>query len=265
MVVLKNITKTFHKGTPDEIIALKNINLSIKEGDFISIIGSNGAGKTTLFNIISGSLFPDSGEIYINEKNVTNVAEYKRALYIGRIFQNPLLGTASNMTIEENLTLAYKKGPRGLKKSINSSLRNEFREKLKLLNLGLEDRMKDLVALLSGGQRQALSLLMCVLSKPRLLLLDEHTAALDPKNASIVLSLTDRFVNEYRLTTLMISHNMSQAINYGNRLIMMDRGEIIFDISGEDKKKLTVEKLVEKFHQLRHGELDTDRILLSEE
>ncbi len=264
MVVLENITKIFHKNTPDEIVALKNISLNIKEGEFVSIIGSNGAGKTTLFNIISGNLFPDEGEIYVNNEKVTNIPEYKRARYIGRIFQNPSSGTASNMTIEENLALASKKGFRGLKRSLNNILRNQLREKLKLLNLGLENRMKDLVALLSGGQRQALSLLMCILSKPNLLLLDEHTAALDPKNASLVLSLTEKFIKEYEITTLMITHNMSHAILYGNRLIMMDKGEIIIDISGEEKQKLSVEKLIEKFHKLRHSELDSDRILLSE-
>lgn len=172
------------------------------------------------------------------------------------------MGTASNMTIEENLTLAYKKGMRGLKISLNPKMRKELREKLLLLNLGLENRMTDLVSLLSGGQRQALSLLMAILSKPYLLLLDEHTAALDPKNASIILNLTEKFVCEYKLTTLMITHNMSHAINYGNRLIMMDKGEIIFDASGEAKKKLTVEKLIDNFHKIRHTELDNDKILL---
>ncbi|MCX7820417.1 MAG: ATP-binding cassette domain-containing protein [Brevinematales bacterium] len=262
MIKLENIKKIFNQNTPDETVALSNINLNINEGDFISIIVSNGAGKTTLFNIISGNIFPTSGEIYLNQKRITKEPEYKRAIYIGRIFQNPTIGTAANMTIEENLTLAYKKGLRGIKISLNTKLRKELKEKLRLLNLGLENRMSDLVSLLSGGQRQALSLLMAVLSKPSLLLLDEHTAALDPKNAGVVLNLTEKFVHEYKLTTLMITHNMSHAIHYGNRLIMMDRGEIIFDISDEKKKNLTVEKLIDNFHKIRHTELDSDKILL---
>ncbi len=262
MIKLENISKIFNQNTIDETIALKNINLNIKEGDFISIIGSNGAGKTTLFNIISGHIYPTSGEIYINNRKITKEPEYKRSLYIGRIFQNPTIGTAANMTIEENLVLAYKKGLRGLKISLNTKLRKELKEKLSLLNLELEDRMNDLVSLLSGGQRQALSLLMAILSKPSLLLLDEHTAALDPKNANIILNLTEKFVHEYKLTTLMITHNMSQAINYGNRLIMMDKGEIIFDISDEKKRSLTVEKLIDNFHKIRHTALDNDEILL---
>ncbi len=262
MIKLENIKKIFNQNTVDETIALNNVNLKINEGDFISIIGSNGAGKTTLLNIISGHILPTSGDIYINDKKITKEPEYKRVCYIGRIFQNPTIGTASNMTIEENLTLAYKKGMRGLKISLNSKMRKELKEKLSLLNLGLENRITDLVSLLSGGQRQALSLLMAVLSRPSLLLLDEHTAALDPKNANVVLNLTEKFVREYKLTTLMITHNMSHAINYGNRLIMMDKGEIIFDVSDETKKKLTVEKLIDNFHKIRHTELDNDKILL---
>ncbi len=264
MIVLKNITKIFNIKTPDENIALNNINLKINEGDFISIIGSNGAGKTTLFNIISGNLQPTTGEIYIENREVTKDPEYKRALKIGRIFQNPLIGTASNMTIEENLILSYQKGFRGLKISLNKQTRQILKEKLSLLNLGLENRMKDLVSMLSGGERQALTLLMAILSKPSLLLLDEHTAALDPKNANLILNLTDKFVKEYKLTTLMITHNMSHAIHYGNRLIMMDKGEIIFDISGEKKKNLTVENLIDIFHKIRHRELDSDKILLED-
>jgi putative ABC transport system ATP-binding protein len=262
MVELKEVTKIFHKDTPDEIIALKNINLTIKEGEFVTIIGANGAGKTTLLNIISGCLFADRGKIFINGVDVTNFAEYKRASYIGRIFQNPTVGTASNMTIEENLILAYKKGFRGIRISLNNKTREFFKEKLALLELGLENRLKDPVILLSGGQRQALTLLMAILSGPTLLLLDEHTAALDPKNASHILYLTDRFVKEYRITTLMITHNMSNAINYGTRLIMMDKGEIIFDVAGKQKENLTVEKLVEEFYKLRHRELDSDSVML---
>lgn len=263
MVKLKNVSKVFHKGTSDEIIALRNISLDIAEGDFVTIIGSNGAGKTTLFNVISGTIHPTSGEIFINDIDVKELPEYKRARFIGRIFQNPTLGTASNMSIEENLILAYKKGFRGLNISLNNQMRHFFREKLKDLKLGIEDRLQDQVSLLSGGQRQALALLMAVLSNPSILLLDEHTAALDPKNAKIVMELTDKFVRENGLTTLMITHNMSNAIIYGNRLIMMDSGEIIFDISGEEKKRLTVEKLVDEFHRIRHKDFDTDKVILT--
>lgn len=263
MIFLDKITKVFNQDTVDEITAINNISLKIKKGDFITIIGSNGAGKTTLFNLIAGTYFPTYGTIYINNINVTKEPEYKRAKYIGRIFQNPLLGTASNMTLEDNMMICFKKGFKGIKISLNHKMRNFFKNHLKDLKMGLENRMKENVQLFSGGQRQALTLLMMVLSKPDLILLDEHTAALDPKNAEIVLKLTTKFINEYKLTTIMITHNMSQAIEYGNRILMMDKGEIILDISDEEKKKLTVEKLVNKFHELRHKELDTDEVLLS--
>ena len=263
MIKLKKVSKVFHENTINENIAIKNVNLNIKEGDFITIIGSNGAGKTTLFNLIAGTVFPTSGTIFINNKDVTKDPEYKRAKYIGRIFQDPLKGTASNMSLEDNMMISYKKGFRGLKISLNHKMREYFKEQLTQLDMNLETRMKNNVILLSGGQRQALTLLMMVLSKPDLILLDEHTAALDPKNAEIVLKLTMKFIDEYKLTTIMITHNMSQAIEYGNRILMMDKGEIILDISGEEKKKLTVEKLVNKFHELRHKELDTDEVLLS--
>ena len=263
MIKLKNVSKVFHENTINENIAIKNVSLNIKEGDFITIIGSNGAGKTTLFNLIAGTIFPTSGTIFINDKDVTKDPEYKRAKYIGRIFQDPLKGTASNMSLEDNMMISYKKGFRGLKISLNHKMREYFKEQLTQLDMNLETRMKNNVILLSGGQRQALTLLMMVLSKPDLILLDEHTAALDPKNADIVLKLTMKFINEYKLTTIMITHNMSQAIEYGNRILMMDNGEIILDISGEEKKKLTVDKLVNKFHELRHKKLDTDEVLLS--
>jgi len=265
MIKLRNICKIFDEGTPNENPALKNINLTIKENDFITIIGSNGAGKTTLFNVISGNMMASNGEIYIDNKNVTKHKEYKRSKYIGRIFQDPLSGTASNMTIEENMAIAHKKGLRGLKISLNHKLRKAFKEELKQLDMKLEQRLKTNVGLLSGGQRQSLTLLMTVLSGPRLLLLDEHTAALDPKNADIILSLTNKFIKEYKLTTMMITHNMHHAIEYGNRLLMMDEGEIILDISGKDKKDLTVDKLVDKFYKIKHKELESDDIRLTNE
>ena len=263
MISLDKITKIFNQNTIDEITAMNNISLKVKKGDFITIIGSNGAGKTTLFNLIAGTYLPTSGLININNKDVTREPEYKRAKYIGRIFQNPLLGTASNMMLEDNMMICYKKGFKGLTINLNNKMRNFFRDHLKELKMGLENRMKENVQLFSGGQRQALTLLMMVISKPDMILLDEHTAALDPKNAEIVLELTKKFIDEYNLTAMMITHNMSHAIEYGNRILMMDKGEIILDISGDEKKKLTVEKLVNKFHVLRHKDLDTDEVLLS--
>jgi len=265
MILLKNVSKIFNEGTPNETIALKNVTLHVRDKDYITIIGSNGAGKTTLFNLISGTYPPTEGKIFVRNQNVTRHPEFKRAKYIGRIFQDPLLGTASNMTLEDNMMICYKKGFKGLRISLNHRMREYFREQLLQLEMDLEDRMKENVMLLSGGQRQALTLLMMVLSKPELILLDEHTAALDPKNAQIVLDLTSRFIKEYNLTTIMITHNMSQAIEYGNRLLMMDKGEIILDVEGEEKKHLTVEKLVKKFHEIRHKTFETDEVLLSDQ
>jgi len=264
MIELKNITKIFNEGTVNENTALRDVSLKIERGDFVTIIGSNGAGKTTLFNIITGNQSPTFGKVYKDDKDVTKDPEYRRAGYIGRIFQNPLLGTASNMTLEDNMMIIYKKGFKGLSISLNNKMREYFRKELVQLDMNLENRLKDNVGLLSGGQRQALTLLMMVISQPDLVLLDEHTAALDPKNAQIVLDLTTRFVREYKLTTLMITHNMSHAIKYGNRLLMMDNGEIIFDVSGRKKEELTVDKLVEKFHEIRKKEFETDEVRLSE-
>ena len=264
MIVLENITKIFNEGTVNENTALRNVSLKIQQGDFITIIGSNGAGKTTLFNVISGNQTPTEGEIYRGGRRITRDPEYKRASYIGRIFQNPLLGTASNMTLEDNMMIIYKKGFKGLSISLNNKMRALFRKELLQLDMNLENRLKDNVGLLSGGQRQALTLLMMVISDPDLVLLDEHTAALDPKNAQIVLDLTTRFIEQYSLTTLMITHNMSHAIKYGNRLLMMDNGEIIFDISGKQKEELSVDKLVNKFHEIRKKEFETDEVRLSE-
>jgi len=265
MIALKNISMVFNPGTVNENQAINTINLRIKEGDFITVIGSNGAGKSTLFNLIAGTIIPTAGTIALNNRDITREPEYKRAQYIGRIFQNPLLGTASNMSLEDNMMITYKKGFKWLKRSLNHRMRDYFRTELVQLRMGLEERMKENLAMFSGGQRQALTLLMMVLSKPDLILLDEHTAALDPKNAQIVLELTHKFIKEYKLTSMMITHNMSHAIEFGNRLLMMDKGEIIFDVEGEEKQALTVEKLIDKFHQIRHKSYENDRTLLSEE
>ena len=264
MIAIKNVSVIFNQGTVNENQALRDINLNIKEGDFITIIGSNGAGKSTLFNLIAGTITPSVGSIHASGRTITHEPEYKRAQYIGRIFQNPLLGTASNMSLEDNMMITYRKGFKWLKRSLNSKMREYFRSELVQLKMGLEHRMKENLVMFSGGQRQALTLLMMVLSKPSLILLDEHTAALDPKNAGIVLELTDKFIREFKLTSMMITHNMSHAIEYGNRLLMMDQGEIIFDVSGDAKRALTVEKLIEKFHELRHRGFENDRALLSE-
>lgn len=263
MIRLENLTKVFNPGTPDENSAIDDISLQVREGDFITIIGSNGAGKTTLFNLIAGTLFPTEGRIFVQDKEVTKVPEYRRAKYIGRIFQDPLLGTASNMTLEDNMMICYRKGFKGLRISLNNRMREFFRRQLTDLDMGLEYRLKENVRMFSGGQRQALTLLMMVLSEPLLILLDEHTAALDPKNASIILDLTRKYIREYNLTAMMVTHNMAQAIEYGNRIIMMDRGRIILDISGEEKKGLTVDKLVDKFHEVSRHELQSDEVRLA--
>ncbi|MBQ9908477.1 MAG: ATP-binding cassette domain-containing protein [Treponema sp.] len=265
MLNLNNISITFNANTPDENKALQNINLDIKKGDFITVIGSNGAGKSTLYNVIAGTLKPTTGSILLTgedgvQKNITNDAEFKRARYIGRIFQNPLLGTAGKMSLEDNMMICYKKGFKGLKISLNNKMRDFFRDQLKVLNMGLEGRLSDNVDQFSGGQRQALTLLMAVMSKPSLLLLDEHTAALDPTNAAIVMELTRRFAQEYNLTVMMVTHNMQHALDYGNRLIMMNKGQIISDITGEEKKQLTMDSIVELFKKIK---VNNDNVLLS--
>ncbi len=263
MIQLKDIGLVFNQGTANENSVFKKLNLSVAKEDFITIIGSNGAGKTTLFNLLSGNIMPTFGQIFIDGENVTGDPEFKRAKYIGRIFQDPLAGTASNMTLEDNMTICSKKGFKGLKISLNRQQRQYFKEQLKHLDMGLEDRLKDNVGLLSGGQRQALTLLMMVLSSPDLVLLDEHTAALDPRNAAIVLELTRRFMGTRNLTTLMITHNMQHAIEYGNRLLMMDKGEIVIDVRGDEKKNLTVEKLIDMFSKVRKSDFVNDEALLS--
>ena len=263
MIEIKNLTKIFHENTVNENLVLNGINLKINKGDFITIIGSNGAGKSTLFNMISGNLPVTSGEIFLNDNNITHLKEHKRSKDIGRIFQNPLLGTAGKMTLEDNMIITGSKGFKGLKVSLNNTKRESFKEKLKVLDMGLESRLKDNVGLLSGGQRQALTLLMVVLSKPQILLLDEHTAALDPRNAEKVLELTKRFISDYNLTSMMITHNMEHAIKFGNRLLMMDKGEIIYDVSGEEKSNLTIPDLIKKFHDIRSEQFINDETLLS--
>jgi len=258
MVVLQNLRKIFNRNTIDEKVAIDGIGLEVQRGEFITVIGSNGAGKTTLLNLIAGTYLPDEGEVYIDGREVTHLPEHKRAKYLGRIFQNPLMGTASSMTIEENLSMAELRGKsRGLSWGVTKKQRQRYKELLKNLELGLEDRLSDHVNLLSGGQRQCLTLMMATLSLPKLLLLDEHTASLDPKTAEKVIHLTERIVSENELTTIMITHNMGQAINFGDRMMMLHEGKIQFDIRGEEKKNLTVEEVVKRF-----GEKLEDETLL---
>ncbi len=263
MIRLQNLNCTFHAGTPNAKTVIRDLNLSVDAGEFVTIIGSNGAGKTTLFNLISGSLPPTSGTVLINGEDVTARPEYLRARTMGRIFQDPLAGTASTMTLEDNMMITCKKGFKWPVISLNRKMRAYFRSQLAQLEMGLESRMKENVSTLSGGQRQALTLLMMVLSDPDIALLDEHTAALDPHNAAIVMDLTTRFISEHRLTTLMITHNMNHAIAYGSRLLMMDAGEIIIDVSGADKAKLSVPKLLEMFATIRRQAFENDEVLLA--
>lgn len=264
MLNVTNISKTFNPGTVNKKAALREVSLHLEEGDFVTVIGGNGAGKSTLLNAVAGVWPVDSGTISIGGVDVTKLPEHKRAKYIGRVFQDPMLGTAATMQIEENLALAARRGERRtLRPGITKEEREQYRELLKILDLGLEDRLTSKVGLLSGGQRQALTLLMATLCKPQLLLLDEHTAALDPKTAAKVLESTERIVNKDHLTTLMITHNMKDAIVHGNRLIMMHEGKIILDIAGEDKKKLTVEQLLARFGQATGSDEADDKLLLS--
>ncbi len=263
MIQLNNIDMVFGEGTPNRNHVLRNLSLKVDHGDFITIVGSNGAGKTTLYNAISGHHPVTAGSVTMNDRDITRMPEYKRAEMIGRIFQDPLLGTAGNMSIEDNMVIGRYKGIKKIRRSLNRKIREEFKALLVQLEMDLENRLKNNVALLSGGQRQALTLLMMVMSQPQLILLDEHTAALDPRNAAKVMELTLKFITEYDLTAMMITHNMQHAIDYGNRLIMMDKGEIIMDIKGDEKKVLTVQKLVSKFHEIRHEEFLNDEALLS--
>ena len=264
MLELKDIHKTFNPGTINEKVDLNGVNLQLNEGEFVTVIGGNGAGKSTMLNAVAGAWPVDSGKIIIGGIDVTKLSEYKRAAYLGRVFQDPMTGTAATMGIEENLALAKRRGKsRLLRPGITRQEREEYHELLKILGLGLEDRLTSKVGLLSGGQRQALTLLMATLKKPQLLLLDEHTAALDPKTAAKVLEITDMIVNRDHLTTMMITHNMRDAITHGNRLIMMWEGKIILDIQGEEKKKLTVKDLLDKFEEASGEEFSNDSALLS--
>ena len=263
MLEIIDLHKTFNPGTVNEKTALEGVSLTLKDGDFVSVIGGNGAGKSTLLNAVAGTWLVDSGTIAIDGVNVTRLSEHKRARFIGRVFQDPMMGTAATMQIEENLALALRRGKRRtLRVGITAAEREEYRELLKILGLGLEERLTTKVGLLSGGQRQALTLLMATLQKPKLLLLDEHTAALDPKTAAKVLETTERIIQRDHLTTLMITHNMRDAIAHGNRLIMMYDGHIVVDVSGEEKRRLTVEDLLALFEKASGQALASDRMLL---
>lgn len=264
MLEIKNVHKTFNKGTINEKKALNGVNLHLDPGDFVTIIGGNGAGKSTTLNMVAGVYPIDQGTIILDGKDISDLPEYKRAYMLGRVFQDPMMGTAAGMQIEENMAMANRRGKRrGLSWGITKKEKELFCEKLKMLDLGLEDRMTSKVGLLSGGQRQALTLLMATLKKPSLLLLDEHTAALDPKTAKKVLDITEKIVAKDNLTTMMVTHNMKDAINIGNRLIMMSDGKIIYDVKGEEKKRLKVADLLLKFEEASGGEFANDRMLLS--
>ena len=264
MLEIQHISKTFNPGTVNAKTALRDLSLTLREGDFVTVIGGNGAGKSTMLNAVAGTFLVDEGRILIGGTDVTNLPEHKRASLIGRVFQDPMMGTAPTMQIEENLALAARRGQkRGLKWGVTKQEREVYHEKLKMLGLGLEDRMTEKVGLLSGGQRQELTLLMASLKRPKLLLLDEHTAALDPATAAKVLELSDTIVQENGLTAMMITHNMTDAIRHGNRLIMMNEGKIILDVAGEEKKKLTKKDLLERFAALAGVQEETDSVLLS--
>lgn len=266
MLRLTNISKTFNPGTVNEKLAIDHISLTVEDGDFATIVGSNGAGKSTMFNAIGGSFFVDEGSVELDHENITYVEEHKRSKYIGRLFQDPMKGTAPHMTIEENMALAYLRAAKGnysVFSRVTKKEKEQFRERLALLRMGLEDRMKQPVGLLSGGQRQALTLLMATLVTPKILLLDEHTAALDPGTAEKVLDLTQKIVKENKIACLMITHNMHSALELGNRTLMMDSGHIVLDIRGEERANLTVDGLLEKFRTGAGREFDNDRTLLS--
>lgn len=263
MLNIKNLTKTFDPGTVNEKKVFYHLNLNIEEGDFITVIGGNGSGKSTLLNLICGVYPADGGKIILEDQEIQDKAEHKRAKYLGRVFQDPLMGTAANMQLEENLALAMRRGKkRGLAWGIQEEERELYKERLATLGLGLDERMNDKIGLLSGGQRQSVTLLMATLNNPKLLLLDEHTAALDPNTADIVLRLTDKIIAEQNLTALMVTHNMQDAIDHGNRLIMMDEGKIIYDVKGEEKTALNVEDLLHLFKTLAKSSGPSDRMIL---
>ena len=264
MLEIQNIHKTFNPGTINEKVALNGVNLNLNPGDFVTIIGGNGAGKSTTLNAIAGVWPVDEGKIIVDGVDITKLSEHKRALYLGRVLQDPMTGTAATMSIEENMAIAARRGERrGLGWGITKKERERYKEALKELDLGLEDRLSSKVGLLSGGQRQAITLLMASLKKPKLLLLDEHTAALDPKTAAKVLAISDKIIQEHQLTAMMVTHNMKDAIAHGNRLIMMHEGKIIYDVSGEEKKNLKVADLLAKFEEVSGGEFANDRMMLS--
>ncbi len=265
MLEVNNISKSFNAGTVNEKRAIENVNFKLEDGDFVTVIGGNGAGKSTFLNLLAGVYFPDNGIITLDGVNITRQPEHVRAKLLGRVFQDPMMGTAGNMGIEENLAMAYRRGKvRTLSWGIKKAEKVLYKEKLEMLDLGLEQRVTSKVRLLSGGQRQAITLLMATLKNPRLLLLDEHTAALDPKTAKKVLELTEKIVSEEKLSTLMVTHNMKDAIRYGNRLIMMNNGKIIYDVKNEEKKNLTVSDLLAKFEQASGGDFANDRMMLSQ-
>jgi len=263
MLTLTGITKRFHKGSINEVLALDGVDLDIRRGDFITVIGSNGAGKSTTLNCVAGCFMPDKGTITLNGETITAWPEYKRARFIGRVFQDPLMGSAASLSIEENMALADRRGKvRGLSAGVKTRDRERYRELLSRIGLGLEDRLKDKVGLLSGGQRQSLTMIMATMVRPEILLLDEHTAALDPKTAGHVLELTDKIVESQKLTTLMVTHNMNHALKLGNRLIMMHQGRVILDIDGEKKSRFNVEDLLERFFSLKGEAFSSDKMLL---
>lgn len=264
LLTLNRIHKIFNEGTPDEKRAINDVDLTLESGDFVTVIGSNGAGKSTLMNIIAGVMIPDAGDVFIESRDVTTLPEYKRSSLIGRVFQDPLAGSAPHMTIEENLSIAYFRDKhRWLRRGVNKKQRELFRENLNTLHLGLENRLTAKVGLLSGGERQALSLLMATFTEPKILLLDEHTAALDPTRAELITSITKDIVKKFQLTTLMVTHNMQQALDLGGRLIMMDDGQILSQFSGEEKEGLTIEQLMHEFKRVRGKEMASDRTILS--
>lgn len=265
MLKIHNLEMTFHQGEVNQVHALQKINLQLPPGEFLAIIGSNGAGKSTLLNSVAGVFTPTRGQIVIDNQDVTHWPEYRRATLVGRVFQNPLMGTAASMTIEQNLTLAIKRGqPRGLSLGVTTQRREQFREALAHFGLGLENRLDTRMSLLSGGQRQTLTLLMATLARPKILLLDEHTAALDPATAHKIVGLTNQIIGETELTTIMVTHNMRQALEMGTRTIMMHEGQILFDFSGQERQNLTVPKLLQMFAEVRHQELADDRLLLAD-
>lgn len=264
MLEIQNVHKTFNLGTINEKIALNGVNLNLNPGDFVTIIGGNGAGKSTTLNAIAGVWPIDEGNIIVDGVDLTRLSEHKRAVHLGRVFQDPMIGTAATMSIEENMAIAARRGKhRGFRWGISKKEREQYKEQLKELNLGLEERLSSKVGLLSGGQRQAITLLMAAMKKPKLLLLDEHTAALDPKTAAKVLEISDKIIEENQLTAMMVTHNMKDAIAHGNRLIMMHEGRVIYDVSGEEKKKLHVSDLLAKFEEASGGEFANDRMMLA--